>query len=159
MSEQTQEAAVRSGDVAMALARLPVDRTGLHCIELYQEQVVVAASAEHFVAAAETVTTADLTEEQLVRPHASGWRPGTEQLDWPPMSEAEAIATVAAGTGVVLLPQSIARLHQRKDVVWRPVTDLDPTTVGLIWPTDADDDRIATFIGIVRGRTENSSRD
>ncbi len=65
---------------------------------------------------------------------------------------------VAGGTGVLIVPMSVARLHHRKDVTFRPVTDLPPTTVGLSWLVDNDDPRVQTFIGIVRGRTERSSR-
>ena len=53
---------------------------------------------------------------------------------------------------------SVARLHHRKDVTPRPVSDLPTTTVGLSWPVDRDDDRVQAFIGIVRGRTASSSR-
>ena len=156
--EAEQEDGVRDGTFDMALVRLPVDRDGLHCIPLYAEQPVVLAGAEHFVAAADEVALADLADEQLVRPHASGWRPDAAQLDWPPMSEKDAIETVAAGTGVVIVPMSIARLHQRKDVVQRPVTDLDPTRIGLIWLLDRDGEDTQAFVGVVRGRSANSSR-
>lgn len=156
--EVEQEIAVRDGSLDMALARLPVDRDGLHCISLYAEVPVVIASAEHFVAAADEVSLADLADEQLVRPHASGWQPTATQLDWPPMSEKDAIETVAAGTGVVIVPMSIARLYQRKDVVQRPVTDLDPTQIGLIWLLDRDGEDTQAFVGVVRGRSVNSSR-
>jgi DNA-binding transcriptional LysR family regulator len=75
------------------------------------------------------------------------------------MTLKDAVETVAAGTGVALMPMSIARLHGRKDVVQRPVSDLEPTKVGLAWLIDRDDDeRIQALIGIVRGRTERSSR-
>jgi DNA-binding transcriptional LysR family regulator len=156
--ETEQERAVRDGDVDMALVRLPVDRDGLHCIPLYAEVPVVVAGSEHFIAAADEVSLADLSDEQLVRPHSSGWHPQVEQLDWPPMSEKDAIETVAAGTGVVIVPMSIARLHQRKDVVQRPVSDLDPTQVGLIWLLDRDGEDTQAFVGVVRGRSVNSSR-
>jgi hypothetical protein len=53
---------------------------------------------------------------------------------------------------------SIARLHHRKDVTYRVVTDLPPTTVGLAWLVENDDPWVQRFIGIVRGRTERSSR-
>jgi hypothetical protein len=53
---------------------------------------------------------------------------------------------------------SIARLHQRKDTAYRPVTDLPPTTIGLAWLVDNEDPRVQSFIGVVRGRTERSSR-
>jgi len=156
--EAEQELGVREGDFDMALVRLPVDRSGLHCIPLYAEVPVVVASSEHFIAAADEVTLADLADEQLVRPHISGWHPDAEQLDWPPMSEKDAIETVAAGTGVVIVPMSIARLHQRKDVVPRPVSDLDPTQIGLIWLLDRDAEDTQAFVGVVRGRSVNSSR-
>ena len=102
-------------------------------------------------AAVDEVTLDDLADEQLVRPHASGWTPTAAQLDWPPMSEKDAIETVAAGTGVVVVPMSVARLHQRKDVVTRPVTDLEPTTIALVWLRDRDDDVTQAFVGVVRG--------
>ena len=156
--EAEQEHGVRDGDLDMALVRLPVDRDGLHCIGLYDEVPVVVAGTEHFVAAADEVSLADLAEEQLVRPHASGWRPDADQLDWPPMSEKDAIETVAAGTGIVIVPMSIARLHQRKDVVQRPVIDLDPTRIGLVWLLERDGEDTQAFVGVVRGRSANSSR-
>jgi hypothetical protein len=56
------------------------------------------------------------------------------------------------------VPMSVARLHHRKDVTYRTVADLPPTTVGLAWRVDDEDERVQTFIGIVRGRSERSSR-
>ena len=158
VSEDEQEPWLRDGSLDMALVRRPVEREGLHVISLYDEVPVVVASHEHFVAAADEVRLADLVDEQLVRPHPSGWRPSADQLAWPPMTERDAVETVAAGTGVVILPMSVARLYDRKDVVHRPVSDLPPTTVALAWVIDHDDDRTQRFVGVVRGRTERSSR-
>lgn len=158
VTEDEQELGLRSGDLDACLVRLPIDRDGLHCIPLYDEVPVVVAGLEHLVSAADELTLDDLADEQLVLPHASGWVPTAEQLDWPPMSVQDAIEVVASGTGVLLVPMSVARLHQRKDVISRPVTDLPPTKVGLSWLVDNDDERVQTFIGIVRGRTERSSR-
>jgi DNA-binding transcriptional LysR family regulator len=159
VTETEQTDGVRDGTLDMALVRLPVERTGLHCVTLYDELPVAVASREHVLAAAdEEVSTADLVDEQLVRPHASGWRPEAEQLDWPPMTEQEAVETVAAGTGIVILPMSVARLHQRKDVVTRVVSDLEPTTIALVWRVDRDDEVTQTFVGVTKGRTANSSR-
>jgi DNA-binding transcriptional LysR family regulator len=158
VAEEQQEEVVRSGEADLALVRLPVDTDGLHCVRLYDERPVVVVNRDHFVAAADEVGLDDLADEQLVRPHASGWRPDADQLTWPAMSEKEAIETVAAGTGVVIVPMSVARLYHRKDVVQREVTDLPPSTIALVWPRDRDDDRTQAFVGIVKGRTANSSR-
>jgi DNA-binding transcriptional LysR family regulator len=159
VAEAEQLDGVRDGSLDMALVRLPVDTEGLHCVRLYDEVQVAVASREHMVAAADAeVSTADLVDEQLVRPHASGWTPAADQLDWPPMTEQEAIETVAAGTGLVIMPMSVARLHQRKDVVTRVVSDLDPTTIALVWRLERDDEVTQTFVGVTKGRTARSSR-
>ena len=156
--EDDQERQLRDGELDMALVRLPVDRDGLHCIPLYEEQPVVVMGHEHVLSLLEEVTFEDLAEEQLVMPERGGWTPAVEQMAWPPMSEKDAIETVASGTGVAIVPMSIARLYQRKDAVSRPLAGAEPTKVGLAWLLDNDDERVQTFIGIVRGRSRNSSR-
>lgn len=158
LPEHDQESRVREGTLDMALARLPVDRDGLHCIPLYEELQVAVMGAEHLLTLEDDVTLDDLADEQLVLPHRSGWTPQAAQLAWPPMSVADAVEVAASGTGVVIVPMSIARLHHRRDVTYRVVRDLEPTTVGLIWLVDNEDPWVQRFIGIVRGRTERSSR-
>jgi DNA-binding transcriptional LysR family regulator len=76
----------------------------------------------------------------------------------PPIPLREAVESVAADAGIVIVPLSLARLHHRRDVVSVPVTGVPTSAVGLAWLRDADDERIETFIGVVRGRTVNSSR-
>jgi len=158
VEQPEQEAGLRSGDLDMALVRLPIDRDGLHCIPLYDEVPVAVMGAEHVLTLLDEVSLDDLAGEQLVLPHESGWTPSAEQLEWPPMSVKDAVEAVAGGTGVVIVPMSVARLYQRKDATYRPVVDLPPTKVGLAWLVDNEDPRVQTFIGIVRGRTERSSR-
>jgi DNA-binding transcriptional LysR family regulator len=158
VEQDDQEQPLRSGELDMCLVRLPIDRDGLHCIPLYDEVPVAVVGTEHVVTVVEEVSLADLADEQLVLPHPSGWTPDAEQLAWPAMTVRDAVEVVAAGTGVVIVPMSVARLHHRKDTAYRPVTDLPPTTVGLSWLVENDDPRVQTFIGIVRGRTERSSR-
>ncbi|WP_028660920.1 LysR family transcriptional regulator substrate-binding protein [Nocardioides insulae] len=163
LEETGQETGLLDGSLEMALLRLPVDRSRLHCIPLYDELPVAVMGHEHVLTLLDEVSTADLDEEQLVLPHRSGWTPRAEQLTWPAMTEKDAIETVAAGTGVAVVPMSVARLYHRKDATYRVVTDLEPTRIGLAWPINEDRDpaaeeRVQTFIGIVRGRTANSSR-
>src|SRR3954465_16036435 len=111
IDEGEQEAVVRRGEVDMALVRLPLDTTDLHCVRLYDELPVVVAGLDHVVSVADDVTVADLVDEQLVRPARSGWRPTADQRAWPAMSEREAIEAVAAGSGVVIVPMSVAQLY------------------------------------------------
>jgi len=71
---------------------------------------------------------------------------------------ADAFDRVAWGAGVLRVPHAIARSHSRRDLVYRPITDAEPTTIALTWLMDHPNELIEEFIGVVRGRTVNSSR-
>jgi DNA-binding transcriptional LysR family regulator len=164
--EQVEQVEVlRTGRADMVFVRLPIERDGLHVIPLYRETPVVVVSKEHPVAAFDEVSVRDLADEYLLQDPDSvpEWREIAahrlvDDVPRPVLTVKQAIETAAAGTGIVIVPLSLARLHHRKDVVHRPVTDVAESEVGLAWPTTSDDARIETFIGIVRGRTERSSR-
>jgi DNA-binding transcriptional LysR family regulator len=161
IEEEQQRAVLDDGTADLVLARLPIDRdrpTPLHCVVLYEERPVVVAGLEHFVAAADEVTTDDLADEQLVLPERSGWRPTAAQLDFPSMTAKDAIEVAAAGTSVVVLPMAIARLHHRKDVLHRPVVDQPPTQVALVWRIEDDGPIHQDFVGVTRGRRSSSGR-
>ncbi|MER7070358.1 LysR substrate-binding domain-containing protein [Terrabacter sp. NPDC000476] len=157
---------LRDGSASMALVRLPVDRDGLHVIPLYEEVPVVVVAKEHVVAAFEEVDVADLAGEVLVQDPGAvpEWtavataEARERSTAMPAMTVKQAVSVVASGSGIVVVPMSVARLHHRKDVVHRPVTGVAPSRVGLAWRVDDDDPRLEEFIGIVRGRTERSSR-
>lgn len=166
VEEPEQVSVLYDGRADMCFVRLPVDQDGLHVIPLYTEVPVVVAPKGHFVEAADEVSVADLADEHLLQDPAqvpewadvaSEGREGS-RVDVPPITMKQAIETVAAGVGIVIVPMSVARLHHRKDVVQRPVTDVAESRIGLAWRRDLDDDRFETFIGVVRGRTANSSR-
>jgi DNA-binding transcriptional LysR family regulator len=159
-------AMVRAGELHMCLVRLPVDREGLHLIPLYDEQPVVVVAKEHPVAAYAEIDVADLADEHLLQDpdDVPEWRDvAVEVRDGsrypvPPLSLREAVESVSADAGIVIVPMSVARLHHRKDVVAVPVNGVPTTKVGLTWPVDADDDRFEAFIGVVRGRRATSTR-
>ena len=156
--EAEAEAGVRTGALDMALVRLPVEREGLHLVRLYDEVAVVVVARDHPVAAYDEIDLADLADEQFIGGPPQDLTSGVGQLDFPSMSAQEAVEAVAAGTGVVVLPMSVARLHHRKDVVHRPVRGLPPTTIALVWLVERDDEHTQAFVGVVRGRTPRSSR-
>src|SRR5262249_49859151 len=52
----------------------------------------------------------------------------------------------------------LARLHHRRDLTYRPVSDAPQSRVALSWREDTTTDHVEDFIGIVRGRTVNSTR-
>ncbi|MFF4101989.1 LysR family transcriptional regulator substrate-binding protein [Streptomyces sp. NPDC001903] len=154
---------LRGSEADAAFVRLPIDRTGLAAIPLYTENTVVVVPKDHLVAAVEEVSTGDLADEIVLHPldDTLDWEslPGKPAFERP-ATTADAIELVAAGIGVLVVPQSLARLHHRKDLTYRTVTDAPQSRVALSFleldgePTDL----VEEFIGIVRGRTVNSTR-
>jgi DNA-binding transcriptional LysR family regulator len=157
-----QRRALIDGEVEAALVRLPIDKDALHVIPLYEEVPVVVCARDSHLTAAEELDSADLAGEVLIVPDddALGIRiPGTVEPRFAaPADTAEAIATVAAGVGIVVVPMSPARLHHRKDTEYRPLLDGPASTVALAWVAERTTPAVEAFVGIVRGRTANSSR-
>ncbi len=138
-------AALHSGAADVLFVRLPVDRDGLFVIPLYEEQAVVVASKEHEISLYDEVPLTELEAENLLDVKECGGPAG-------------AVDVAASGAGVVVLPMSLARLHARRDAVHRLVPELPGTTIGIAWLEGNDSQDVEEFIGIVRGRTERSSR-
>lgn len=153
--------ALRAGDVAASLLRLPVDRAGIDAIPMYTEATVVVVPKDHLFTAAEEITAADLADETLVVPDDDvlGWAdaPG-DRFAGAVATTSDAVDLVAAGHAVLVAPHSVARLHLRRGLTTRPVTDAPGSAVGLAWLTESYDDLTEELIGIVRGRTATSSR-
>jgi DNA-binding transcriptional LysR family regulator len=152
---------LRAGGADAGFVRLPIDRTDLSAIPLYTETTVVVAPKDHVVATADEVSAEELADEIVLHPldDTLDWerlpgRPANER----PATTADAVELVAAGVGVLVVPQSLARLHHRKDLTYRPVSDAPESRVALSWPEEKTTDLVEEFIGIVRGRTVNSSR-
>jgi len=152
---------LRRGEADAGLVRLPVDRTVLSAIPLYTEATVVVAPKDHVVTAADEVSLDELADEVVLHPldDVLGWEqpPGEPAFERPATTE-DAVEHVASGIGILYVPQSLARLHHRKDLTYRTVLDAPQSDVALSWPEEATTDLVEDFIGIVRGRTVNSTR-
>lgn len=158
-----QDAAIDGLDAALVRLPLGPDTVDtLHVIPLYDEVPVVVASIESHLLAADQLRLEDLAGEVLIAltddtlPAIDA--PGALAPRFAPLSTAEAIVTAATGTGAVVVPMSLARLHHRKDADYRPLVDGPTSTVALAWVRERTTPDVETFVGIVRGRTAQSSR-
>lgn len=149
MTQDAALAALADGTAHMALLRDVAADDERHAIALYREQPVAVVPKESLAADASSLTLAELREFDGLP---------VLDVDLVTGTGAETIELVAANVGVAVVPQSVARQHGRKDVVARPVTDAPDTGVALVWPTTNAHPLVDVFIGIVRGRTANSSR-
>ncbi|WP_433630940.1 LysR family transcriptional regulator [Nocardia sp. CA-120079] len=143
MAEQLT--ALRDGRVDACFVRLPIDREGLSAIPLYRELPVVVVPKDHTLSLFEQVGMGDLEGERIQ---------DSSDID----AIAGTIELVAAGVGVAIVPHSIARLYARRDLVYRTMMGVPATEIALAWPSAHTTELIEEFVGIVRGRSERSSR-
>jgi DNA-binding transcriptional LysR family regulator len=154
-------AAVRAGDLDVAVLRLPADTSGLAVIPLYEETTVAVVPTDHLLSAGDEITAADLVDEPVLRPLDTvvPWpdAPGVP-VDHRPETTGDAMELVAAGMGVLIVPQSLARLYHRKDLAYRPIVDAPTCPLALAFPEGPATPLVEEFVGIVRGRKPGSSR-
>ncbi|MGY0500663.1 LysR family transcriptional regulator [Nocardia sp. FBN12] len=145
VAQGEQESALREGRVDVCFVRLPIDRTATNAIPLWQETPVVVVQKDDALSLLDSISPADLAAETVQE---------AADLD----QAVDTLALVAAVGGAAIMPQSIARLHHRRDLVYRPISDTEFTEIALAWPTGTDTELLEEFVGIVRGRSANSSR-
>jgi DNA-binding transcriptional LysR family regulator len=153
--------ALLDGTIDVALLRPPGDMSGVAAIPLYEETTVVVVPTDHLFGAVDAVTVVDLDGEPILVPldDVVAWTAGPGiRVDHRPETTREAMDLVAAGMGMLVVPQSLARLHHRRDLIYRPITDAPTCPVALAVPAGPYPDLVEEFIGIVRGRTASSSR-
>ncbi|WP_166433019.1 LysR substrate-binding domain-containing protein [Nesterenkonia salmonea] len=178
------EGTVDIGYVRFREYQVEVDTEVHHRVLLYREEPVVCAAADHWIAAAdESVGSEELVDETFLDPARmlQDWGPtGGESAagklatrapeDHAPefhkplaggdlaAAERMALEVAATGAGVVVLPNSVARMLSRKDVVIRSITGAPGYETGLAWLRQQDSELIQEFIGIARGRKAGSPR-
>ncbi|WP_162321439.1 LysR substrate-binding domain-containing protein [Nesterenkonia haasae] len=152
------EGTVNIGYVRFREHEVEVDTDVYHRVLLYREDPVVCAAADHWIAAAEeSVDAAELAGETFLdsAQMLQDWAAGSADVAG---AERMALEVAASGAGVVVLPNSVARMLSRKDVVIRSITGTAGYETGLAWLREQDSELIQEFIGIARGRKAGSPR-
>ena len=72
----------------------------------------------------------------------------------------EHLGVVAAGVGAVIAPRPVIKLLSGKKIAHREYQNPNypPTTIALVWRKADDSEAIQDFVGIVKGRTPQSTR-
>ncbi len=137
---------LHDGTVDVAVAWLPVGGTGIAHRVAATEQRWVALPAAHPLARRTAVPFAELADEAFVALPASAgpmrefWlatdhRTAPAQIGAEAATADEAFEAVASGLGVALLAAGNAAIYRRDDVVCRPVPDLPPCRLAVMWRT------------------------
>ncbi len=145
-------------------ARLPLDDSSedTAVIPLYEEVSVVVANRDHEIAAFEELELADVAgEARLATRFDPDAAAGSDEGPNAELTVEQIMATAASGAVIAVVPHSLARLYARKDAVSRVLADGPRHPVGLAFShaaKAANEELFEAFIGVVRGRTERSSR-
>jgi DNA-binding transcriptional LysR family regulator len=134
---------IRDGRADVSFVRHPVDQGGLKVLPLFSEPRVAVLPIDHRLASKESLTISDLAEEHLLQdPDAvPEWRDIAQEMQArrarrpPPAMRTveEKLEHVAAGHGIVVLPESTATFYRRPDVTHATISDIGPNHVSLAW--------------------------
>jgi DNA-binding transcriptional LysR family regulator len=149
-------AGLGSGQTDVAIAWLPVPDPRAYASKVVAtEDRWVALPVGHRLAVHEALDFADIVDEPYIALPASAgvlrdfWL-GDDHRDRPARIAAEAdtadetFEAVAAGHGIALLSAVNADIYRRDDIAFRPVRDLSPSRLAVLWR--AGDDRTAVQV-------------
>jgi DNA-binding transcriptional LysR family regulator len=161
---------VLGGEVDVAFIRLQPGQIGAEVEVLAREPRVVALPVDHPLATRDSVTFADLRDEDFitnpvvkhsgppVRWLAEQHRHGLSgRVVAQAASLQEILTLVSVGRGVCLVPEPVARDYPRADVSYVGVSDADPALVSLAWRADTLRPALEAFIQAARHTAANSS--
>jgi len=160
-----EAAALRDGLVDVAFVWLPADLTGLHAETVHTEPRMVGLATGHHLAGAPSLSIMDVGDEPLMwtdrapREWVDWWavnpRPDGSSPRWGPRNDnvEEMLEQVAEGAAICFAPASMAAYYGRPDLVWVPLTGVDPLRVALAWVEGAETEAIRAFARVVRDLT------
>jgi len=140
--------ALHDGRADVALVAVGFDDRGLDSDALMTEPRMVALPAADPLAARTTIRLADLAGRQL--PNGSGAETGN--LAPPPAGSpamrdlSQIFNLVEVGSLVWFLPAWVARQHPRPNIAYRPVPELPPATLSVVWPAASRSPAVAAFV-------------
>ncbi|MFF0340600.1 LysR family transcriptional regulator [Kribbella sp. NPDC004875] len=145
---------VRDGRADVALVSRPFDDHGLEMEMLYTEPRVAALPAAHELAAYDVLRADDLAGIPAPRWSRSNvaernyWSAHPDDaVDGPIVQDSsQLLEVVAFGQAVALVPRSMAERNVRPDVVYRPVADVEPYRMLVVWPAGSRSAELAAFV-------------
>jgi len=148
-------AGLTRGETDVALLRLPFPgQDALRVEVLSTEPRWVALSTAHPFAGCEQISFRDLWDEPFVAapPETGSWRDywlAVDERDGRPVRIGAVVdqpddwlSAIANGYGIALAPESSARFYARPGVVYRPVSGISPSRIGVAWAPAADSDPV-----------------
>ena len=142
-----QEAPLRDGRAHLGYLRRPFDDTGLHSIPIGHENKVACVPSTHRLAGRRSLTAADLDGEQILDAQTRRTSSVEEKFE-----------LIASGHGIALIPESVARIYSRPDLLYLSVTDALPVQTCLaVMQESRREARVQEFLKIATGTLRPAS--
>jgi DNA-binding transcriptional LysR family regulator len=154
--------AITKGIVDVGFLRLPVEQPHLSVAPLYEEALMVALPASHFLATRKQLSLVDLKNETFLKAVARQSSALFESVEAlclragfvAKVAEVSsnlntALGLVGVGMGIALIPESMSSLRPTS-VVYRPLRNSPHSAVAAVWRRDNDSLEVQLFIDLAR---------
>ncbi|WP_066906461.1 LysR family transcriptional regulator [Millisia brevis] len=147
-----QEPYLLDGTVDVSFVWLPLRSPDLGAVELFTEPRFAVVPTDAPQARAPEVALDDLDPLALIEDPATlpQWHGRVAARQRPFVAVEERLEAVAAGEGFSVIPEGIARYHNRPDVVAVRISNIPPAPVGLAYTRHRTMPEIASFARFAR---------
>jgi DNA-binding transcriptional LysR family regulator len=132
-----QDTPLRDGRADVGYLRGSFDRTGMDVVPIGCERKIACLPVSHRLADRETIMTADLEGESIMNTQARRMASLEEKFE-----------LIASGHGIAMIPETVARIYPRPDLVYLPILDNEPYETCLVVPTSRRTDRVLDFLDL-----------
>lgn len=152
--------ALRDGRVDVAFAWLPADLSGCSHRVVHTEPRMAVLPSDHRLAHRSNLSIMDVKDEPLMvtkrapQRWVDWWavnpRPDGSHPRWAAVNDnaEEMLELTADGVGICFAPKSMSIYYSRPDLVWIPLSDVEPLRVALAW-IDNRHPYVTDFVDIV----------
>jgi DNA-binding transcriptional LysR family regulator len=157
------EAALRRGEADVAVLRTEPSGAGVAHVALIEEPRLAAVADDHPLAACDAITLGDLSGEVVSVCETAGtttadlWPVGARPRTVDVPGVVEWLTSIATGATVGVTAAGTGHHNPHPGVTYLPLTDADPITVHLAWPSPAAHPSTEAFVSLAQRHLSRSA--
>ncbi|GGU50638.1 LysR family transcriptional regulator [Lentzea flava] len=150
------EASLRRGEADVAVLRTEPARSGVEHVALIEEPRVAAVADDHPLATRAAISLGDLVGECVAMCETAGtttadlWPAGARPKSVDVPGVVEWLTSISTGATVGVTAAGTSHHNPHPGVTYLPLTDAEPITVHLAWPSPPAHPSTAAFVALAR---------
>lgn len=150
------EAALRRGEADVAVLRTQPSQPGIDHVALIEEPRLAAVAVDHPLASRDALALGDLASEVVSVCETAGtttadlWPVGARPRTLDVPGVVEWLTSIATGATVGVTAAGTGHHNPHPEVVYLPLTDAEPITVHLAWPSAPAHPSTAAFVALAQ---------